>query len=136
MIVDILTNMDFRMNRLLKLVILISLLFYSSYSFSDHQLKKNNKQAIAVHEYRLGKLKRSFKNEIISKSSNPIQFKDISKPNNKIKKIISNSDLLSVLYFNGNEIEINEISQNKMNEWVTQFVIIILNLLMIKYSCI
>ncbi len=108
--------MEFLVHSLLKLVILISLLFYSSYSFSDHQLKKNNKQAIAVHEYRLGKLKRSFKNEIISKSSNPIQFKDISKPNNKIKKIISNSDLLSVLYFNGSEIEINEISQNKMNE--------------------
>ncbi len=104
------------MSFLLKSFIIIFFIFNSYYSFSDHQLKKNNKEAIAIHQYRLFDLKKSFKNEEISKSSKPIEFIDISKPNKMIKKIMSKSDLLSVLYFNGNEIEINEISKNKIKE--------------------
>ncbi len=100
---------------LLSLSAIIFFLF-ASYAFADHQLKKSKEESLVVHKYRMNELRKSFKNEIVEKAKSPKALKDTSKPNEKLKKIIKKSDLLSVLYFNGSEIEVNEISSEKMQD--------------------
>ena len=85
-------------------------------SFADHTLKKSKEESLTHHKGRMETLRERFKNEIIKKANLPKVLKDNSKPNKKLKKIIKKSDLLSVLYFNGNEIEVNEISSKKMKD--------------------
>ena len=89
---------------------------FSVTSFADHTLKKSKEESLIYHKGRMESLRGKFKNEIIKKANLPKVLKDNSKPNKKLKKIIKKSDLLSVLYFNGNEIEVNEISSKKKKE--------------------
>ncbi len=107
----------------LSICLFLVLFGFSAPSFADHLLKKSKEESLIFHKQRMNELPnnahaiwKNYKNEIIKKANSPKVLKDNSKPNKKLKKIIKKSDLLSVLYFNGNEIEVNEISSKKMKD--------------------
>lgn len=96
--------------------IFLFLFSFSVTSFADHTLKNSKEESLTYHKGRMESVRERFKNEIIKRANLPKFLKDNSKPNKKLEKIIKKSDLLSVLYFNGNEIEVNEISPKKMKD--------------------
>ena len=106
------------MMKKLSTYLFLVLFSFSAPSFADDPtLKKSKEEALDIHKnWRMKGVRKKFKNEIIKKANSPKVLKDNSKPNKKLKKIINKSDLLSVLYFNGNEIEVNEISSKKLKD--------------------
>ncbi|MGE4596407.1 MAG: serine hydrolase [Methylophilaceae bacterium] len=94
------------------------LIFFThlDFAFADHQLYKSDEEVIAIHNYRMVGIRKEFDNLVI-KSLHPVQkIERETQPNLVIRKLIKNSDLLSVIYFDGNEIKINEYSSEKMQK--------------------
>ncbi len=102
------------MIRLIILMLIFSILFIDPYflqnSLADHLLEKSKDESLSFHKnWRMKVARENFKNEIVRKATSPKVLKDNAKLNSRLREIINNSDLLSVLYFNGKEIEVNEI---------------------------
>ena len=74
---------------------------------ADHQKKKSKEQILKIHEMRTNKIPSLYKTEIV-KASNPIEFPNTAQPNAAVRKMMKNSELLSVLYFDGNSITADE----------------------------
>jgi len=109
------------MIRLIILMLIFSILFIDPYflqnSLADHLLEKSKDESLSFHKnWRMKVARENFKNEIVRKATSPKVLKDNAKLNSRLREIINNSDLLSVLYFNGKEIEVNEISSKKMKD--------------------
>ncbi len=100
----------------LNILLIFCILLNFPLALADHQLKKSTEEILETHNYRMNGIPNKFNIEVVKKSDSPKLLKDNSKPNKKLKKIIDNSDLLSVIYYDGNEIRINEISESKMKE--------------------
>jgi CubicO group peptidase (beta-lactamase class C family) len=64
----------------------------------------------------MGRLVNRFQKEIIPPSTYPKAMKDTSKPNAEIQDIMSESDLLSVLFYDGNSITVNELFREKLRK--------------------
>ena len=81
---------------------------------ANHLKDKSGSQALRIHKFRLNMLVNRFQNETIPPAKKPKIIKDTSKPNNEIRSIIDRSDLLSVLFYDGNSITVNELSTEKL----------------------
>ena len=80
----------------------------------NHLKDKSDSQALRIHKFRLNMLVNRFQNETIPPAKKPKMIKDTSKPNSEIRSIIDRSDLLSVLFYDGNSITVNELSTAKL----------------------
>ena len=112
--VDYSLGKDVPMKNIGIIVFILSILCISS-SNAGHLTNQSDSQALRMHEFRLGGLISRFQTETIPQSTTPIIIKDTSKPNTKIRNIMDKSDLLSVLFYDGNSITINELSTTKLN---------------------
>ena len=81
---------------------------------ANHLKDKSDSQALRIHKFRLNMLVNRFQNETIPPAKKPKIIKDTSKPNSEIRSIIDQSDLLSVLFYDGNSITVNELSTEKL----------------------
>ena len=102
--------------KFISIFILSLSLFYSSTTYGSHLRNKTDAEALGTHKARIGKFTNSFQKKIIPPSASPKALKDTSKPNAKIQNIMSESDLLSVLFYDGNSITVNELSSKKLKK--------------------
>ena len=102
--------------KFISIFILSLSLFYSSTTYGSHLRNKSNAEALGTHKARLGEFTNQFQKEIILPSAHPKALKNTSKPNAKIQDIMSKSDLLSVLFYDGNSITVNELSSKKLKK--------------------
>ena len=90
------------------LVVLIS---FPSLCIADHLSNKSDAEALKMHKYRLDLMPTKFQTQIIP----PSPFPGITVPNTNtypaIREAINNSNLLSVMYFDGESIRANELDQ-------------------------
>ena len=91
-------------------------IFCDSATLADHILKRSDTEALRAHKYRMGGLINKFQTEIIPGSTSPLVLKDKSEPNAEIRKMINETDLLSVLFYDGSAITVNELSSKKLGE--------------------
>ena len=102
--------------KFISIFILSFSLFYSSTTYGNHLRNKSNSEALGTHKARMGKFTNRFQKEIILPSTHPKALKDTSKLNAKIQDIMSKSDLLSVLFYDGNSITVNELYSKKFKK--------------------
>lgn len=98
--------------------ILIILTIFLNIPFSSeasHLSKLKSDKALEYHNFRMEQMPKTFKTKIIPASTKPSSINFKSEPNKKIQKILNDSDLLSVLKFQDNQVIINEIS-SKLKE--------------------
>jgi len=81
---------------------------------ANHLKNKSESQALRSHNFRLDILINRLQNETIPPAKKPKIIKDTSKPNSEISNIMDQSDLLSVLFYDGNSITVNELSRLKL----------------------
>ena len=93
---------------------LATLLFFPSLGIADHLSDKSNAEALKMHKYRLDTMPTKFQTQIIPPSPSPILSKPNTYNNPVIREVINNSDLLSVMYFDGDSIITNEIDKEKL----------------------
>ena len=93
---------------ILSLAVLLS---FPSLSMADHLRNKSNAEALKIHKYRLDILPTRFQTQIISPSPSPILAAPKTDITPEIREVINNSDLLSVMYFDGKSLRTNELDQ-------------------------
>ena len=93
------------------LVVLIS---FPSLCIADHLSNKSDAEALKIHKIRLDIMPTKFRKQIIP----PSPFPGITVPRTNtypaIREAINNSNLLSVMYFDGESIRANELDQNNL----------------------
>ena len=97
------------------LIILTFLLNIAFSSEANHLSKLKSDKTLEFHKFRIEQIPQLHKTKSIPASSKPSTLNFNSKPNKKIQKILNDSDLLSVLKFQNNQVVINEIS-SKLKE--------------------
>jgi CubicO group peptidase (beta-lactamase class C family) len=98
----------------INIILVIISIFYAPLTNANHLKGKSDFQALGMHKFRSNVLVNRFQTEIISPAKKPEMIKDTSKPNSVIRNIIDQSDLLSVLFYDGNSITLNELSTTKL----------------------
>jgi len=79
----------------------------SNIVLADHQLKKSKEKMLKTHDLRTNKIPSLYKTDTV-KATNPIEVPNSAKPNAAVRRIMKNTELLSVLYFDGTEITTDE----------------------------
>jgi len=79
----------------------------SNFVLADHQLKKSKEKMLKTHDLRTNKIPSLYKTDTV-KATNPIEVPNSAKPNATVRGIMKNTELLSVLYFDGNSITTDE----------------------------
>ena len=83
--------------------------FFTLSANADHLRDKSNEEAVAIHEFRVNTFHENFKTVLIEeylKNSQPLK----TSKHPSVSNLMESSDLLSVLYFDGKEIQINQTS--------------------------
>ena len=93
------------------LVVLIS---FPSLCIADHLSNKSDAEALKMHKYRLDLMPTKFQTQIIPSSPFPGITVPITNTYPAIREAINNSNLLSVMYFDGESIRANELDQNNL----------------------
>ena len=101
------------MKRMISSFFILSI-FYVTSTNANHLKNKSDSQALGMHKVRLDILVNRFQTGTIPSAKKPMIIKDTSKSNSKIRNIMDQSDLLSVLFFDGNSITVNELSTAKL----------------------
>ena len=83
----------------------------SNIVLADHQLKKSKEKMLKTHDLRTNKIPSLYKTDTV-KATNPIEVPNSAKPNAAVRRIMKNTELLSVLYFDGTEITTDEANKN------------------------
>ena len=105
-----------KMIKNLYILFAILIIFRTSSILARHLDNKSDSDSLRAYKYRMGPLLSKFQRVIIAKGKSLKKIKDKSKPNEKIRKIINRTDLLSVLFYDGNAITVNELSSKKLDE--------------------
>ena len=98
----------------INIILVIISIFYAPLTNANHLNDKSDSEALSMHKFRSNVLVHRHQSEIIPPAKKPEMIKDTSKPNGTIRNIIDQSDLLSVLFYDGNSITVNELSTTKL----------------------
>ena len=98
----------------LSIILIVISVFYAPSTNANHLKNKSDSQALGMHKVRLDILVNRFQTGTIPSAKKPKIITDTSKSNSKIRNIMDQSDLLSVLFFDGNSITVNELSTPKL----------------------
>ena len=93
---------------------LAALLFFPSLGIADHLSNKSNAETLKMHKFRLDIMPIKFHTQLIPPSPSPILSIPKTNINPVIRKVINNSDLLSVMYFDGDSIRTNELNKETL----------------------
>tara|TARA_B100002051_G_scaffold172461_1_gene163103 strand:- start:1126 stop:2232 length:1107 start_codon:yes stop_codon:yes gene_type:complete len=93
---------------------LAALLFFPSLGIADHLSNKSNAETLKMHKFRLDIMPIKFHTQLIPPSPSPILSIPKTNINPVIRKVINNSDLLSVMYFDGESIRTNELDEENL----------------------
>ena len=93
------------------LVVLIS---FPSLCIADHLSNKSDAEALKIHKIRLDIMPTKFRKQIIPPSPFPGITVPITNTYPAIREAINNSNLLSVMYFDGKSIRANVLDQNNL----------------------
>ena len=93
---------------------LATLLFVPSLGIADHLSNKSNAETLKMHKFRLDIMPTNFQTQIIPPSSSPILSIPKTNTNPVIREVINNTDLFSVMYFDGDSIRTNELDKENL----------------------